>query len=182
VDRARSRWSFPDESWRWVLLPEGRTAWYDGSLFGHHWQVLFRNDPHGDGIRKVFYDGKQRLSSIAEWPADNVIPAAATSIRVEYDRSDRIVILVDPLGMPTEYAYDGKGNLASVTAPYYHVRQYLYEDARFPNALTGVKDESGSRVATWTTDSSGRAISVTHPDTTRNVLLSYPVRRFRFQA
>ncbi|MFL9911461.1 hypothetical protein [Paraburkholderia sp. RL17-337-BIB-A] len=66
-----------------------------------------------------------------------------------------------------------KGNLASVTAPYDHVRQYLYEDARFPNALTGVKDESGSRVATWTYDSSGRAISVTHPDTTRNVSLSY---------
>lgn len=124
-------------------------------------------------IRKVFYDGMQRLSVIAQWPADNVIPAAATSIRFEYDSSNRIVELVDPFGMPTDYAYDGKGNLASVTAPYDHVRQYLYEDARFPNALTGVKDESGSRVATWTYDSSGRAISVTHPDTTRNVSLSY---------
>jgi YD repeat-containing protein len=124
-------------------------------------------------IRKVFYDDRQRLSSIAEWPADNVIQATATSIRLEYDNSDRVVTLVDPLGMPTSYAYDGKGNLASVTAPYGHVRQYLYEDARFPNALTGLKDESGSRVATWTYDSSARAISVTHPDTTRNVSLSY---------
>jgi YD repeat-containing protein len=39
--------------------------------------------------------------------------------------------------------------------------------------LTGVKDESGSRVTTWAYDSSGRAVSVTHPDTTRNVSLSY---------
>ncbi|HZZ02877.1 DUF6531 domain-containing protein [Paraburkholderia sp.] len=124
-------------------------------------------------IRKVTYDGRQRLSIVAWWPADNVIQATATSIRLEYDNNDRVVTLVDPLGMPTDYAYDGKGNLASVTAPYGHVRQYLYEDARFPNALTGVKDESGSRVATWTYDSSGRAISVTHPDTTRNVSLSY---------
>ncbi|CAE6701884.1 DUF6531 domain-containing protein [Paraburkholderia haematera] len=124
-------------------------------------------------IRKVFYDGRQRLSVIAQWPADNVIPETSTSIRVEYDSNDRIVTLVDPLGMPTDYAYDGKGNLASVTAPYGYVRQYLYEDARFPNALTGVKDESGSRVATWTYDSSGRAISVSHPDTTRNVSISY---------
>jgi YD repeat-containing protein len=124
-------------------------------------------------IRKVIYDGRQRLSVIAQWPADNVIAGTATSIRVEYDSNDRIVTLVDPLGMPTEYAYDGKGNLASVTAPYGHVRQYLYEDARFPNALTGVKDESGSRVATWTYDSSGRALSVSHPDTTRNVSLNY---------
>ncbi len=124
-------------------------------------------------IRKVIYDGRQRLSVIAQWPADNVIAGTATSIRVEYDSNDRIVTLVDPLGMPTEYAYDGKGNLASVTAPYGYVRQYLYEDARFPNALTGVKDESGSRVATWTYDSSGRALSVSHPDTTRNVSLNY---------
>jgi YD repeat-containing protein len=76
-------------------------------------------------IRKVMYDGKQRLSVIAQWPADNVIAGTATSIRVEYDSNDRIVTLVDPLGMPTEYSYDGKGNLASVTAPYDHVRQYL---------------------------------------------------------
>ena len=124
-------------------------------------------------IRKVMYDGKQRLSVIAQWPADNVIAGTATSIRVAYDSNDRIVTLVDPLGMPTEYAYDEKGNLASVTAPYGHVRQYLYEDARFPNALTGVKDESGSRVATWTYDSNGRASSVSHSDTTRNVSLSY---------
>lgn len=124
-------------------------------------------------IRKAMYDGKQRLSAIAEWPSDNVIQATATSIRLEYDDSGRIVTLVDPLGMPTSYGYDGKGNLASVTASYDHVRQYLYEDARFPNALTGIKDESGSRIATWSYDSSGRAISVTHPDTTRNVSLSY---------
>ncbi|RKF31569.1 DUF6531 domain-containing protein [Paraburkholderia fungorum] len=124
-------------------------------------------------IRKAMYDGKQRLSVIAEWPADNVVAETVTSIRMEYDDSGRIVTLVDPLGMPTSYAYDGKGNLVSVTAPYDHVRQYLYEDARFPNALTGIKDESGSRIATWSYDSSGRAISVTHPDTTRNVSLSY---------
>jgi YD repeat-containing protein len=93
-------------------------------------------------IRKIFYDGRQRLSEIVWWPVDNVIPATANLIRFEYDDdSDRIVTLVDPLGMPTFYSYDGKGNLASVTAPYGHVRQYLYEDARFPNALTGVKDD-----------------------------------------
>ncbi|RKE36901.1 YD repeat-containing protein [Paraburkholderia sp. BL23I1N1] len=123
-------------------------------------------------IRKVIYDGRQRPSTIAEWPTDNVIQATATSIRLEYDSNDRVVTLVDPLGMPTSYAYDGKGNLASVTAPYGYVRQFLYEDARFPNALTGVKNESGSRTATWTCDASGRAVSVTHPDTTRNVSFS----------
>ncbi|MDI7065366.1 RHS repeat protein, partial [Klebsiella pneumoniae] len=75
-------------------------------------------------VRKVTYDGRQRLSAIAQWPADSLIAGTATLIRVEYDSNDRIVMLVDPLGMPTEFAYDGKGNLTSVTAPYGHVRQY----------------------------------------------------------
>ncbi|MFM0741960.1 DUF6531 domain-containing protein [Paraburkholderia xenovorans] len=124
-------------------------------------------------LRKAIYDGKQRLSVIVQWPVDNVVTGTAISVSLVYDSSDRIVGAVDPLGMATYYAYDKNGNLASVTAPYGYVRQYLYEDARFPNALTGIKDESGSRVATWTYDSSGRAVSVTHPDTTRNVSLSY---------
>jgi YD repeat-containing protein len=124
-------------------------------------------------IRKVLYDGKQRVSDIAQWPVDNVTPKTAVSVRVVYDNNDRIVKLVNPLGNTTFYDYDVKGNLVSATYADGYVRQYLYEDARFPNALTGVKDESGSRIATWTYDSSGRAISVTHPDTTRNVSLSY---------
>jgi len=127
-------------------------------------------------IRKVLYDGKQRVDSIGQWPVDRTSGQVAVLVRVNYDDKDRIVMLVDPHGFPTDYAYDGKGNLVSVTRPYGYVRQYLYEDARFPNALTGVKDESGSRVATWTYDSSGRAISVTHPDTKRNVSLSYGSR------
>ncbi|VVD28840.1 YD repeat-containing protein (fragment) [Paraburkholderia dioscoreae] len=97
----------------------------------------------------------------------------ARSLGLTYDGSGRILSVVPPSGNATHYAYDAKGNLASVTAPIGYVRQYLYEDVRFPNALTGIKDESGSRIATWTYDSSGRAISITHPDTTRNVSLRY---------
>lgn len=49
----------------------------------------------------------------------------------------------------------------------------MYGDSRFKGALTGVIDETGSRIATWTYDSQGRAIAVGHPDTTRNVQFAY---------
>ncbi|MDR7009271.1 DUF6531 domain-containing protein [Paraburkholderia strydomiana] len=123
--------------------------------------------------REVIYDG-QRIDAIAQWPVDRVgqTPSRLT-LSLTYDSSGRVVSVVPPSGNATHYAYDTKGNLTSVTAPIGYVRQYLYEDARFPNALSGIKDESGSRIATWSYDSKGRTISVTHPDTTRNVSLAY---------
>lgn len=123
--------------------------------------------------REVGYVG-QRLDSIAQWPVDRIGQTASRlTLSLTYDSNGRISSVVPPSGNATHYAYDAKGNLVSVTMPIGYVRQYLYEDARFPNALTGTKDESGSLVATWIYDSSGRAVSVTHPDTTRNVSLSY---------
>lgn len=123
-------------------------------------------------LRKVVYDDRQRVAAIGQWPVDHT-GQSALAVSLTYDNNDRILSAVYPSGNATHYAYDAKGNLASVTQPDGYVRQYLYEDVRFPNALTGVKDESGSRIATWTYDSSGRAISVTHPDTTRNVSFAY---------
>ena len=135
---------------------------------------LFHSETTRTGMyREVGYVG-QRMDWIAQWPVDRIGQAASRlTLSLTYDSNGRILSVVPPSGNATHYAYDAKGNLVSVTAPIGYVRQYLYEDARFPNALTGIKDESGSRIATWTYDSSGRAISVTHPDTTRNVSLSY---------
>ncbi|MFM0344926.1 DUF6531 domain-containing protein [Paraburkholderia sp. RL17-347-BIC-D] len=135
---------------------------------------LFHSETNRTGMyREVGYVG-QRLDSIAQWPVDRIgQPASRLTLSLTYDSNGRILSVVPPSGNATHYAYDANGNLASATAPIGNVRQYLYEDARFPNALTGIKDESGSRIATWAYDSSGRAISVTHPDTTHNVSLSY---------
>ncbi|NYH15103.1 DUF6531 domain-containing protein [Paraburkholderia bryophila] len=122
--------------------------------------------------REVVYDDKQRVAMIGESPIDRT-SQRGLSISLTYDNNDRVSSLINPLGNTTRYAYDVNGNLVSVTGPDGYVRQYLYEDARFANALTGVKDESGSRIVTWTYDASGRAVSVTHPDTRRDTSLSY---------
>ncbi|MFM0723863.1 DUF6531 domain-containing protein [Paraburkholderia strydomiana] len=125
-------------------------------------------------LRQVTYVG-QRITQIAQRPVDSTASTAQnrTVLSLTYDSSGHILSVVPPSGNAVHYAYDTTGNLASVTLPIAYVRQYLYEDARFPSALTGVKDESGSRIATWSYDASGRIASVTHPDTTRNTSLSY---------
>ncbi|MCO5400027.1 hypothetical protein [Ralstonia soli] len=48
--------------------------------------------------------------------------------------------------------------LSTVTRPDNTTRQYVYEDSRFPTALTGVIDEAGVRYATYAYDDQGRAI------------------------
>lgn len=79
-----------------------------------------------------------------------------------YDSSGRIVQMTDPGGGLYGYSYDASSNLIAVAYPDSTTRQYLYENASFPNALTGLIDETGSRFATWTYDSQGRAVSSAH--------------------
>ncbi|MFL9938350.1 DUF6531 domain-containing protein [Paraburkholderia graminis] len=95
------------------------------------------------------------------------------TIRLAYDKKWRLSQMTDPTGAVTQYAYDSLNNLVSVTWPDGNVRRYLYEDLRFGGALTGLIDESGTRVSTWTYDSKGRATGVSHPDASRNVQLFY---------
>ena len=40
---------------------------------------------------------------------------------------------------------------------------YLYENASYPSALTGITDENGNRYATWSYDGNGRASSASLP-------------------
>ncbi|WP_442753675.1 RHS repeat-associated core domain-containing protein [Methylocystis sp. JAN1] len=57
------------------------------------------------------------------------------------------------------YAYDANGRLASVTYPDASQRKYLYENAAFPNAVTGVLDAKGNREATYAYNAAGFATS-----------------------
>jgi YD repeat-containing protein len=95
------------------------------------------------------------------------------TIRLTYDAKYRITQFADSTGNVTQYGYDGFSNLVSVTWADGSVRRYAYEDTRFTSALTGVIDETGTRVATWAYDAMGRATSVTHPNAQQNVSFAY---------
>src|SRR6185369_16508716 len=58
-----------------------------------------------------------------------------------------------------QFGYDAQGRLATVTNSDNTTQQYLYENTSFPNALTGLIDESNSRFSSWGYDTQGRATS-----------------------
>jgi YD repeat-containing protein len=72
--------------------------------------------------------------------------------------------MIAPDGGGYYYVYDANNNLIAAQHPDGYFRQYLYGNASFPHALTGIIDENGppNQYATWTYDAQGRAISSQH--------------------
>lgn len=114
----------------------------------------------GGYTQTLEYDGDGRLETVRD--------ELGRSLGFTYDAAGRIQTLTDPAGGTYTYAYDAAGNLAAVTRPPAWneaeppTRTYLYEDARFPYALTGILDENGERYATWAYDEQGRGILSEH--------------------
>ncbi|WOD17187.1 DUF6531 domain-containing protein [Paraburkholderia kirstenboschensis] len=135
--------------------------------------ILLAEVTHTGFTRTRSYDGAGRLIKIDQHAASGRPNYDLLTIRLEYDSQGRLYRMTDPSGGLTQYGYDANNNLVSATWPDGYVRRYIYDDLRFKNGLTGVVDETGARIATWAYDAMGRATSVTHPDTTRNVQLSY---------
>ena len=123
-------------------------------------------------VRALTYDASGRLTAITQHAA-GTDANSDIALRLDYDDKGRLSRLNDPLGRMTQYGYDANGNLVSVTWPDGYVHRYVYDDARFKNALTGEIDEASNRVATWSYDAQGRAVEVSHPDATQNVQLAY---------
>ncbi|MFC0697200.1 DUF6531 domain-containing protein [Paraburkholderia humisilvae] len=116
--------------------------------------------------------GPGLLIAVTEHAADSVAYYDLV-LNFAYDTRSRITQVTAPGGAVTRYGYDQHDNLISVTWPDGYVRRFAYENTAFWTLLTGVIDETGSRVSTWSYDAKGRAIAVSHPDTTRNVQFAY---------
>ncbi len=94
------------------------------------------------------YDGAGRLIRVSN-PFGRALAFA-------YDASNRLSTVTLPGGGTLGYAYDAANRLIGVRYADNAVRQYTYENGSFPNALTGVIDESGKRRLTWGYDGAGR--------------------------
>jgi RHS repeat-associated protein len=94
----------------------------------------------------------------------SVVDSFGQAFTLAYDSQGRLATLTDAASQTVQYAYDAQGRLSTVTQTDGTVRTYVYENASFPNLLTGLEDESGHRFATWGYDSQGRATSATGPN------------------
>lgn len=116
-------------------------------------------------VRTLAYDDKQRLSSVTD--------TFGRRLTFTYDDTDRIMAFTDPGGGVYTYRYGANNTLVSVIYPDGKVRSYLYENTRYPRALTGISDENSNRYATWSYDAQGRAVSSEHAGGADRVTLTY---------
>jgi YD repeat-containing protein len=99
----------------------------------------------------VGYDANSRLSAVTD--------SFGYVLTLAYDAQNRLASVTDPSGHAVQYGFDASGRLSTVTSTDSTVRTYLYENGAFPNALTGMNDESGLRFSTWGYDTQGRGTS-----------------------
>lgn len=132
------------------------------------------------------YDSLGRLVSIRD--------AQGRSQALSYDEMGRLLHVVDAFGRTLHLTYNADNLLESVyvpgtTLPYTYQyaagrlsrvlypdgleHKYGYDDARFPNALTSIRDGTGTLVAGWSYDAEGRAISSVHADGADNTQVAY---------
>ncbi len=95
-------------------------------------------------------------------------------LEISFTYQDGVLISVtDPLAQVYRYEYDANDNLTAVVYPDSTAsdsdnprRTYHYEDATFPNHLTGITDENGDRYSTYGYDGTGFAILTEYAATT----------------
>jgi len=112
------------------------------------------------------------LSLTFSYGAGAVHPQSMTDsfgrqITFTYGGGGFIQTMIDTAGNVYWYSYDADGNLSTVTYPDMTIRTFLYnEPAHDPSGakslMTGIKDELGTRFATFDYDVNGMAVSAEH--------------------
>lgn len=147
---------------------------------GANW-VAYRQD----GTRESYDAGSGKLLSINDhgrlttlsYSGDNlsmVVDSFGHSLSFQYDGNGRLSAVLDPAGVAIQYIYDAtSGMLAQVTYQDGKTRTYAYENATFPNYLTGIIDENGVRVSMFEYDSMGRVTLSQEADGANRISLTY---------
>lgn len=154
--------------------------------YSDHWLYLTST------MDKEYYDLKGRLYKIVSKTAyeqeltyddkDLLLQVTDTqgrSLSFTYDEHANLMSMTTPEGFEYQYKYAGKALLAEVIYPDADsnpinnpTRQYLYEDFRFPEALTGIVD-NGERYATFVYQDNGFAVLTQHAGGADRVRIDY---------
>ena len=145
---------------QWLLYQAGTLSIFDA-------KGLLLSRRASDGATLAYaYDAKSRLAKITG--------QTGRSVTFQYagDSPNITAVLSNGIALAT-YAYDVQGRLTKVTYGDAKTRIYHYEDARFPNHLTGITNENAQRYSTFAYDAQGRVISSQHAAGADKVTLSY---------
>lgn len=112
------------------------------------------------------YNGVGQLATITN-------PFGRT-LAFNYNAAGLITSVTTPDLRSIGYSYDAAGRLSVITYPGSSTRTYLYENATYAQALTGILDETGARVATFGYDAQGRATTTELNGAVNRYQVSYP--------
>lgn len=87
-----------------------------------------------------------------------VTNAFGRELTFSHDAAGRLVMVTGPDGASVSYAHDAASRLVQMQRPDGSWNRYVYEDERFPHAVTGAFDETGSRRQNIAYDEQGRAV------------------------
>jgi len=104
---------------------------------------------------------------------DRVDDFEGRSIQLHYDANRQIDYIIAPNGQQINYAYDIRRLKTVTNTTTGNIREYHYEDNRYPNYLTGITDERDIRYATWTYNTEGRTITSEHANGVEKVTITY---------
>jgi len=139
-------------------------------------------DLNGLLISKVLPDGTTRAYTYtATDKLSTITNHYGKLLQYFYNASDLLNKLVTPDNQEYLFEYDTNENLVKVIYPDDTPNDsldnpsmtYLFEDNAFPNNLTGKIDENGVRLATWSYNANGRAISSEHGQSLEKVELDF---------
>jgi RHS repeat-associated protein len=140
-----------------ITDPRGKVTIFDHDSAGN---VTAVTPPLGNKTTMA-YDGSGRVTSTVE-PRGNVQGANPADYRTSftYNAGDLLLTTTDPLGNVTASAYDGVGNVTSVTDAKSHVSAYGYDA---DDRLTSVTAQGGA-ATTYAYDNVGNLTSRTDPN------------------
>ena len=119
-------------------------------LFDTQGKLIGVTDQRGYALN-MSYNAQNRVASATD--------PFGKSLTFDYDSSGKVSRIAFNSVEIATYQYGAANNLGSVRYSDGTSKLYHYEDARFPNALTGITDELGVRYATYSYDAQGRAIA-----------------------
>ncbi len=149
-------------TWTYERKPEGTT--FSFTAAGRLQTQIRRNG----WVNSYAYDSAGKLTSITN--------GFGRTLALAYNATGQVTTVTTPDARVISYTYDGAVRLSSVVYSDGKSRSFVYENTSFPQALTGIVDESGERWGTFAYDSAGRAISTELAGGVEKYQVTYPAK------
>jgi RHS repeat-associated protein len=104
----------------------------------------------------------------------SITNAFGRSIQFSYTAAGQLETATLPDGQTVRYTFDSSSRISNVRYQDNSSKTYLFEDSRWPQSVTGIIDERGTRLATVVYDAQGRAVESGYAGGADYYKVSYP--------